>query len=120
MTYMTQYNSSMSKFAKYCILTYVTGQSCHNHLNHFKMFFRIRLNPNAQFGPRGRTLLQTAAVMGEVKLVSAFCQCKFDYNNVVNFHDYEGNSAMHLAAEENHPQVIITSFQINMRKRMEK
>jgi len=46
---------------------------------------RIRLNPNAQFGPQGRTLLHTAATLGDVKLVAAFTHCKFDANNTLDF-----------------------------------
>ena len=65
----------------------------------------MRLNPNAQFGPEGRTLLHAAAIRGEVKLVSAIGHCKFDVSNVVDFVDFLGNSALHHAVIKNKPQV---------------
>jgi ankyrin repeat protein len=66
--------------------------------------FRIRLNPNAQFGPKGTTLLHTAALMGESKLVAAFGHCKFEHG-LIDFQDRDGNTALHIAALKNYHQV---------------
>lgn len=66
---------------------------------------RIRLNPNAQFGSEGLTLLHAAAINGEVKLVSAIGHCKFDANNVVDFKDSNRNTALHHAVIKNKTQV---------------
>ena len=65
---------------------------------------RIRLNPNAQFGPKGTTLLHAAALLDEPKLVTAFGSCKFE-PGFIDFQDRDGNTALHIAALENYPQV---------------
>ena len=62
------------------------------------------MNPNAQFGPKGTTLLHAAALLDEPKLVTAFGSCKFE-PGFIDFQDRDGNTALHIAALENYPQV---------------
>ncbi len=78
------------------------------------MNFRLRLNPHAQFGSKGMTLLHAAALRGESKLVSAFGHCRFDsIATAIDFPDFEGNTALHIAVIENNPQVSVDNAEIS-------
>ena len=60
--------------------------------------------PNAQCDRTGNTLLHIAAKLDEYKLVSALCRLKPTVD--IDLLNNEGNSALHLSAEEGHVAIV--------------